>query len=226
MKNLLKHLIYCMTFIGATVSAQSCDCSKVERSCTAQIAVKNITGTTGGSNFSAEVHLASSEPRCSKISFFIDNTPYLSILNNSNTAIENTFGTSPIDERSVSIDYCRVCSLAGNSANSLQDPTAQRFNSAIGSTLDKNAEVAAAHDATSLGDQVGDSSDDLLNVLGAIQGTLSGLRSSRGSSSQGISGRGGQLPSNCRSDPRAKGCPYYTNPAGYDPTPQGKPSMR
>lgn len=212
MKNFLKFLIYCMAFISATVSAQSCDCSRVESSCTAQVAVKNITGTKGGSNFSAEVHLYSSEPRCSKISFFIDNTPYISILNNSNTAVENTYGTSQIDERSVSIDYCRVCSLAEKPANSLQDPIAQRFNNAIGSTLDKNAEVAAANDAASTVEHVGDSSDDLLNVLGAIQGVLPGLRGSRGSNPQGISGRGGQLPSNCKADPRAKGCPYYREP--------------
>lgn len=234
MKILVSLSIFLAFFaVSSGVRAQDCDCSKTVGMCSASFKVTNITGAKDGPAHAADVELRSSQPRCSKISFFVDNTPYLSVLNNSNSATENVFGTSAISEKSVSIDYCRICALtsAGQGAEPAQhgDAMTQRFNVALeDAAFDKDAQVQAVA-ARASDDLAGSQQDgmlDVINALGAMQGAL---RQSNARRSEGASGADPMIrntarqmkivPSYCGANPSAPGCAYHTNPNGYDVVP-------
>ncbi len=230
MKILLLALL--ASFVAVPVSyAQECDCSKAVGMCTASVKVANITGTKEGRAYAAAVELKSSQPRCSKISFFVDNTPYLSVLNNSNAATENVFGTSEISAKSVSIDYCRICAVTGSAARGAEpaqggNAMTQRFNAALQDSFDKEAErkVAATRVSSSLAGSQEDAMTDVLNALGTMQG-ISQQTNARSNARGGgidpvvrnLNRQMSTLPAQCRSNPQAAGCPYATNPNGYDP---------
>lgn len=211
--------------------AQACDCSKTIGMCTAAFKIENITGAKEGKAYAADVILISSQPRCSKISFYVDHTPYISVLNNSNTATENIFGTSAISKNSVSIDYCRICAAAqapdGGQASPEGNAMTQRFNGALLASFDKDAETraTAARANTDLTASQSGGMLEIINALGAMQGILQHAKV-RGNASapsndpvvQSLKRQMNRMPRECASNPAAPGCPYHTNPKGYGPS--------
>lgn len=86
--------------------APSCDCTKIVDKCSASISVKP-SGTKG--SYSAELKIQSSAPWCSKVDYFIDNTPYFNILAGTNSDIDSAWGQRPITKDSITGIVCSVC---------------------------------------------------------------------------------------------------------------------
>jgi hypothetical protein len=84
-------------------SKPGCDCSKTLGSCKASIKIlaKLKTGV--------DYVVNSSETSCTKVSYYIDNTPYLTVLNNTNSSIEHSSGTKEINKNSFQIEKCEIC---------------------------------------------------------------------------------------------------------------------
>ena len=221
MKN---YLFLFIILFSLAAHAQDCDCTKQVGTCSATYQLINIKNDPQRMNASAEVKLTSSSLSCSKITFIVDSTPYISVLKSSNSAIESIFGTSHIDDRTVSIDSCRVCARS----NSPQRPTSD----SVAADYFSNPDFSLSAESTNSFPEEESSTSGFLEALGAIQGVLQQHRATQGRSPPGSNGmsvcstlggcKGLQLPAHCRSNPRAQGCPYATNPNGYDPTPQKK----
>lgn len=86
---------------------QRCDCSKIIGQCAASIKMKSLTGAAP--SFSANYAITSTAPTCSKVSYYIDGTPYFNVLTSSNSVEDSAFGTSPISMKNFSDIKCEVC---------------------------------------------------------------------------------------------------------------------
>jgi hypothetical protein len=84
-------------------SKPGCDCTKAVGLCKANIKIlaKLKTGV--------DYVVNSSETSCTKVSYYIDNTPYLTVLNNTNSSIEHSSGTKEITKNSFQIEKCEIC---------------------------------------------------------------------------------------------------------------------
>jgi hypothetical protein len=84
-------------------SKRGCDCTKAIGLCKANIKIlaKLKTGV--------DYVVNSSETSCTKVSYYIDNTPYLTVLNNSNSSIEHSSGMKEITKNSFQIEKCEIC---------------------------------------------------------------------------------------------------------------------
>lgn len=83
-----------------------CDCSVTQGACAATINVTSASGISGG--YAAEYKITTSQA-CSRVDYYIDNTPNTSILSNSTVSMESSFGTSPINQSSFKIISCKAC---------------------------------------------------------------------------------------------------------------------
>lgn len=104
----MKHLIALSlaTSLGLA-TASECDCQKVVSSCMG--AIEFVKGYGSAPSFGAEFIVHSSERRCSKVEYFIDNTPHQTILVNRRQEAESTFGTKPIAAQNITYKSCSVC---------------------------------------------------------------------------------------------------------------------
>ena len=87
--------------------AADCNCQEVTGACLGSIEFVKSFGSKP--SYGAEIIVHSSESRCSKVEYFVDGTPYQTILVNRRSAPESLFGTSPIAERNVTFSTCKVC---------------------------------------------------------------------------------------------------------------------
>jgi hypothetical protein len=100
--------LYLMTvFTAGAASAADCDCQTVVANCSG--AIEFVRGYGSSKNYGAEIKVHSSAPSCSKVEYFVDSTPYQTILINRNEESESLFGTSPITEKNIKYSACRVC---------------------------------------------------------------------------------------------------------------------
>ncbi|HBT4728817.1 MULTISPECIES: hypothetical protein [Klebsiella pneumoniae complex] len=120
----MKPFIIVLALIFSSVAfANNCDCTRTVGRCSGSAYLTNSSGSHG--NYRGEVKITSSLPSCSKIEYYVNNTPYSTILSNSNTEVENIFGTSPINKNDVIFKSCYVC--MGNDANQ-QDSAPSNLN--------------------------------------------------------------------------------------------------
>lgn len=108
MKKITYPLLF--SFIGLVAQnshADDCDCQQKVGRCTGAVEVIKKFGSSP--SYGAEIGVHSSEKQCSKVEYYVDNTPYQTILKNKNSDIETVFGTKPISENSVKYSNCYVC---------------------------------------------------------------------------------------------------------------------
>jgi hypothetical protein len=116
--------------------AEDCDCNQVVGSCTVTYKLLNIYNDPQKINSKAELQFTSSALACSKVEYFIDNTPYQTVLTNTNQGYESIYGTSTISGKTVQIQACKICGRGqGNPTAVITPPsgsTAEKlFNSAL-----------------------------------------------------------------------------------------------
>ena len=92
--------------VTAAVQAQTCDCSRRLAVCEATISA-SPRGSAG--SYGADLLVRSSAPRCSRVDYYVDGTPYFNVLSNTNVVEDSVFGTSPILQSSISDIRCHVC---------------------------------------------------------------------------------------------------------------------
>lgn len=90
--------------LSPAVAFAECDFDKPVGSCRATISIDSTSGSIG--SYSAETTVKSSASSCSKVEYFLDNTPQTTVIKNGSSEEESLFGTSPITKKSVQIKRC------------------------------------------------------------------------------------------------------------------------
>lgn len=105
-----------VAFLSAPAQAQQqCDCTKIVGSCVGSVRVKSVTGSPPSVSMSYVV--TSTAPSCSKVSYYIDGTPYFNVLRNGNSEEDSAFGTKMPTLATFSEVACEVCTKTGDGAN-------------------------------------------------------------------------------------------------------------
>ncbi|QHE93197.1 hypothetical protein PI93_011800 [Pandoraea fibrosis] len=91
----------------AFAQGNNCDCQQYVGSCEAAINVVPTSATKG--SYGAELQIRSTAPQCSKVDYYVDGTPYFTILSQGNQAEDRIFGQKPLSRANVSGVSCRLC---------------------------------------------------------------------------------------------------------------------
>ncbi|MBY3158375.1 hypothetical protein HFO56_39440 [Rhizobium laguerreae] len=94
--------------------AAECDFDKAVGSCTGSVKILSSSGSKP--SYSAEIQVSSSAPSCSKVEYYLDNTPNVTILKSDNSEQESLFGTKPISKKNISVRHCTVYASVGDGA--------------------------------------------------------------------------------------------------------------
>lgn len=167
-------IIYILVTSSAFADSD-CDFDKPAGSCSATYTLQNIKNDPNKVNSSAEVNLTSSASQCSRISFYVDSTPYISVLSHTNSSIAQIFGTSTINKESISIDSCTAFGLKDSTSTSKDDdnPVVAAFNSAVENPEPFDPSASDSRAAQILGQAGGGASFDG-QALGAVLSVLGG----------------------------------------------------
>lgn len=110
----------------------SCDCSKIVGQCLASIKVNSVSGQKP--SYTASFTIDSTSARCSKVSYFIDSTPYFNVLAGTNKVTDSTFGSEPISIKNFSEIKCEVCASTDSNQSTAEsvrtpavDPISAKF---------------------------------------------------------------------------------------------------
>lgn len=152
-----------LAVLSLSVGAQqhNCDCTQITGSCEAAIMVQPTEATKG--SFGADLHIRSTAPICSKVDYYVDSTPYFTVLSQGNSFTDRVFGTSPVTRDTISDVRCRTCKVvnAGVVPQGAGDPQAgtaptdanlagawTTFQSCYGVTGGGRIELRQANDGT------------------------------------------------------------------------------
>lgn len=123
--------------LGAiSAAAAECDFESPVGGCSASLKILSTSGSKP--SFSAEILVSSSVKSCSKVEWFLDNTPQTTILKSQNSETESVFGTSAIKKQNISIEKCTAYAEKGAAGSA---KAASRYGSCAG-----NAEAQALLD--------------------------------------------------------------------------------
>lgn len=98
----------------AFAQGNNCDCQQVVGICAVSVNVVPTESTKG--SYAADLRFTSSAPICSKVDYFVDGTPYFTILIQGNRGEDRVFGQKPISRTNLSGISCRVCKRADGAA--------------------------------------------------------------------------------------------------------------
>lgn len=101
--------------------AEDCDCQEVVGTCRGAVDVISTAGSAP--SFSAEVLVRSSQSSCSKVEYYVDSTPYQTVLISGNRDTESLSGTKPISRQNITQVACYVCA-SGDAKEAAKKPTA------------------------------------------------------------------------------------------------------
>lgn len=116
--SLMLMALLCLSVPASLRAENLCNCQKITGSCSASIKINAVKGKAP--SYSAEYSITSTASTCSKVSYYIDGTPYFNILANTNRTNESTFGSSPINMKSFSGVTCQVCEVTTNGSGNNQ----------------------------------------------------------------------------------------------------------
>jgi hypothetical protein len=102
-------------FVAPAALAQqnNCDCTQITGSCEAVIMLEPTDTAKGPtiSSHSANLHIRSTAPVCSKVEYYVDSTPYFTVLSQGNSFTDRVFGTSPVTKDTITDIRCRTCKV-------------------------------------------------------------------------------------------------------------------
>lgn len=107
--------------MGSASAQAACDCSRIVGQCQATFTLSNVRNDPARRSSAAEVQFRSNAPRCSKIEFYLENTPHITNTGNGQIARESVFGTAAISASAITIENCRICA-SGGSGNQSANP--------------------------------------------------------------------------------------------------------
>ncbi len=154
----------------------NCDCQEIVGSCSASISVVPTESTKG--SYGADINIQSTVPNCAKVDYYVDGTPYFTILSQGNRGSDRVFGPKPITRANVSDVSCKVCKRAGES--NVKPPQDRGGSDAMQPASDKPIDLTGSwsvHQACNYG--TGSATWQLAQEAGgtSISGKLSGLTS-------------------------------------------------
>ncbi|MBP2235249.1 hypothetical protein J2Z31_001741 [Sinorhizobium kostiense] len=91
---------YAMSTAGVT----ACDFDQPTGACRGSISIDSVSGSKG--SYSAELTVKSSAGSCSKVEYYLDNTPQVTVIRNAGSESESVFGTRPITRKSLAVKKC------------------------------------------------------------------------------------------------------------------------
>jgi len=106
MKRVTGFLAAIVVCVPAVAQQMNCDCTQIVGSCEASI---RWEPTGSGVSQGAKLRITSTAPICSKVSYYVDSTPYFNILSRGNTDEDSVFGTKPFTAETLSEIKCQVC---------------------------------------------------------------------------------------------------------------------
>lgn len=109
MKKLLA-ILFATLSGAASAQGNNCDCQQIVGNCSASINVIPTESTKG--SYGADLKITSSAPICSKVDYYVDGTPYFTILSQGNRGEDSVFGQKPITRANLSSISCHVCKRA------------------------------------------------------------------------------------------------------------------
>ncbi|WP_064674824.1 hypothetical protein [Pandoraea faecigallinarum] len=111
-----KLLVVLFAWLSATANAQgnNCDCQQIVGTCSVSVSVIPTESKKG--SYGADLKFTSSAPICSKVDYYVDGTPYFTILSQGNHGEDRVFGQKPITRANLSDVSCRVCKRAGGAS--------------------------------------------------------------------------------------------------------------
>ncbi|WP_379069409.1 hypothetical protein ACHMW4_03855 [Mesorhizobium sp. UC22_110] len=101
-------------FVTANANAAECNFDKPVGKCIGSISVDSTSGSKP--SFSAEITVSSTASACSKVEWYLDGTPYQTILKSTNSDSDSVHGTKPITRKSFSSIKCMTYEGGGNLA--------------------------------------------------------------------------------------------------------------
>lgn len=121
----MKFLLVVITLaFSSAVLADTCDCTKIVGRCSGSANLTKSSGSKG--NYSGVLEITSSAPSCSRVDYYVDNTPYSSVLNTSNKTTETVFGTSPVTKKSIEFKSCNICFRKEGSSTTTRNDEVKR----------------------------------------------------------------------------------------------------
>ncbi|MBW6425537.1 hypothetical protein KX729_29425 [Rhizobium sp. XQZ8] len=106
-----RYLLCMATVCIAQDASAECDFQKPTGSCTGNITILSSGGSKP--SYSAEVRVSSSAPSCSKVEYFLDNTPNTTVLK-AGSEQESLFGTKPISKKNITVRNCTTFASVGD----------------------------------------------------------------------------------------------------------------
>ncbi len=110
--------------IGVSAQGNNCDCQQIVGACAASIVVVPTESTKG--SYGADIKITSTSPMCAKVDYYVDGTPYFTILSQGNQGDDRVFGTQPITRKNVSDVSCKVCRQVGGNVAKPSDNEVKR----------------------------------------------------------------------------------------------------
>lgn len=114
MRGLIGMCLMAMSTI-AFAQGNNCDCQQIVGTCAVSVSLIPTESTKG--SYGADLKFTSSAPICSKVDYYVDGTPYFTILSQGNQGEDRIFGQKPIVRSAVSGISCRVCKRADGAAS-------------------------------------------------------------------------------------------------------------
>lgn len=129
MKAILTEMALAVLVISAPASASECNFDKPVGSCQGTIQIKSSSGSKP--SYSAEIVVRSSAPSCSKVEYYLDYTPQVTIIRGSSEP-ESLSGTTPITKKSVKVARCTAYEDLAMAASSQNKELVRRFGGCAG----------------------------------------------------------------------------------------------
>ncbi|VVE89408.1 hypothetical protein PBR20603_03377 [Pandoraea bronchicola] len=173
-------LVVAVLSASAHAQGNNCDCQQYTAACEASINVVPTTSTKG--SYGADLQIRSTAPQCSKVDYYVDRTPYFTILSQSHQGEDRVFGQKPITRADISSISCHVCRQQDANTSSGSDRNARGASQVTLFRPDGDAGSAVTNQLTIDGKSVGSlSNGQSLSVdLGAGSHTVKNVRRYQG----------------------------------------------
>lgn len=94
----------------AALAPLACNCAQIVADCSASVSVLPVRALNGA--FSADVTLQTDAPSCAKVDYQLDDTAYVTIVQNGAQSALRLYGTRPLTRNNLSHMSCHVCASA------------------------------------------------------------------------------------------------------------------
>lgn len=117
-----------VTFTGTSL-AQQCNFDKKVGSCTGIVSILSTSGS--GKNHNAEISIQSSTGGCSKVEYYLHNTPQTALVRSSGIEYESVFGTKQLKPNDINVIQCTAYQGDGAASGVAPDQRA-RYGRCVG----------------------------------------------------------------------------------------------